>query len=362
MSHHKTCFLVTGGAGFVGSSIALYLKRKHPKAQVISLDNLKRRGSELSLPRLRDAGIDFIHGDVRELSDIEQAGPVDWLFECSAEPSVQAGYNQNPSYVTQTNLIGAINCLEHLRRSGGRMMFLSTSRVYPIDPLRNLPLGCQQTNRLDIEKTSSGTGFSQNGISESFPLDGARSLYGATKLCAEHYITEYGSMYGIETIINRCGILAGPWQMGKVDQGVLTLWMARHLFGGSLKYIGFGGEGHQVRDALHVDDLCELIEIQMNDISRLAGSIYNVGGGIRNSVSLNQLTSYCRDISKRSLEIGSDPVTHPADIPYYVSDASRITESTSWVPKRSMGVLLEDIHHWIMDHRTTLEPILMGKV
>ena len=183
-------YLVTGGAGFVGSSISLFLKRNRPTARVIALDNLKRRGSELSLARLHDAGVEFVHGDVREFSDIEQVGPVDWLIECSAEPSVQAGYGQSPAYVTNTNLNGAINCLEHLRRHGGRMIFLSTSRVYPIESLRELPLDYRSPNRLDITDAV-GAGYSTQGISENFPLHGARSLYGTTKLCAEHYITEY---------------------------------------------------------------------------------------------------------------------------------------------------------------------------
>ena len=202
MKTQGVTYLVTGGAGFVGSSIALFLKNKQPRSRVIALDNLKRRGSELSIPRLRDAEVEFVHGDVRDYSDIEQVGPVDWLIECSAEPSVQAGYGQSPAYVTNTNLNGAINCLEHLRRHGGRMIFLSTSRVYPIDPLRELPLDNLSPNRLDITKED-GLGFSSHGISEMFPLHGARSLYGTTKLCAEHYITEYASMYGIETVINR---------------------------------------------------------------------------------------------------------------------------------------------------------------
>ena len=361
MLQNKKRYLVTGGAGFVGSAVAIDLKKRYPRAQVIALDNLKRRGSELNISRLRDAHVDFIHGDVRQPSDLEQVGPVDWLVECSAEPSVQAGYGDNPSYVTQTNLNGAINCLEHLRRFGGKMMFLSTSRVYPIEALRELPLSQQRTNRLDIESQVTGSGFSHRGINETFPLQGARSLYGTTKLCAEHYITEYGCMYGIETIINRCGIIAGPWQMGKVDQGVLTLWMARHLFGGGLKYIGFGGQGHQVRDALHVTDLCELLDIQMQQSSHIAGTTFNVGGGLRNSISLRQLTDYCSAISNQSIEVGCEPTTHPADIPYYVSDSSQIENKVAWKPSRSIETLLEDIHGWITTHRAILEPILTGK-
>ena len=361
MSQTFNTYLVTGGAGFVGSSIALYLKAKRPKDRVLAFDNLKRRGSELNLNRLKSVGVEFVHGDVRDVSDLEQVGPVDWLIECSAEPSVQAGYNANPAYVTNTNLNGAIHCLEHLRRHGGRMIFLSTSRVYPIAALRDLPLQTQQTDRFDLPKMQQGQGYSEHGINEHFTLHGSRSLYGTTKLCAEHYIAEYGAMYGIETVINRCGILSGPWQMGKVDQGVITLWMARHLFGGSLQYTGFGGTGQQVRDALHVQDLCELVHTQMESIAEHAGATYNVGGGLANSVSLRQLTDFCQEISSRKLEIGSESSTHPADIPYYVSDASRVMAKVKWEPRATIETLLHDIHHWLVANRNMLEPLLAQK-
>ena len=241
------------------------------------------------------------------------------------------------------------------------MIFLSTRRAYPIESLRALPLNNSSDNRFDIPNDVLGSGYSSQGINELFPLHGARSLYGTTKLCAEHYITEYSSMYGVEAVTNRCGILSGPWQMGKVDQGVMTLWMARHFFGGNLKYIGFGVMGQQVRDALHVDDLCDLVHTQMESISEHAGAIYNVGGGLNNSASLNQLTQICQDISRQSVDIGSAPSTHPADIPYYVSDCSQVMQAAQWDPQRSVSRLLEDIHAWLKKNQTMLEPILAPK-
>lgn len=131
--------LVTGGAGFVGSSLALALKRQHPDWQVHALDNLRRRGSELSIDRLRAGGVTFTHGDVRSADDLGELGPVELLLECSAEPSVLAGLQGSPAYVLQTNLVGTINCLEHARRCRADLIFFSTSRVYPIATLSALP-------------------------------------------------------------------------------------------------------------------------------------------------------------------------------------------------------------------------------
>ncbi len=108
--------LVTGGAGFVGSTLALAFKRDFPSMEVVALDNLKRRGSELNLPRLRAGGVGFVHGDIRNIEDLDAVGEMDLLLECSAEPSVLAGYGESPLYVIQTNLNGTVNCLEIARK------------------------------------------------------------------------------------------------------------------------------------------------------------------------------------------------------------------------------------------------------
>ena len=129
--------LITGGAGFVGSSLGLGLAQRYPDWKIIALDNLKRRGSELNIPRLKQAGIEFVHGDVRNAEDLEASAlPVDLILECSAEPSVLAGYT-SPGYVLQTNLIGTINCLELARQTQADFIFLSTSRVIPLPILIN---------------------------------------------------------------------------------------------------------------------------------------------------------------------------------------------------------------------------------
>ena len=349
--------LITGGAGFVGSNLALSFKRDRPSATVVAFDNLKRRGSELALSRLRAGGVEFMHGDIRSVDDLAGVGAANVLIEASAEPSVHAGYGGDPNYLVHTNLFGAANCLEYARRHGSDFVFLSTSRVYSIDALRTLPLD-QNDNRFFLRSGVQQPGVSAAGISEAFSLSGHRSLYGTTKLAAEMLVEEYCAMYGLRAVINRCGVISGPWQMGKVDQGFVVLWLARHLFGGPLSYMGFGGHGLQVRDVLHVDDLYDLIVAQLNGLNKCSGSLFNVGGGMTSSVSLRELTSMSEKLSGRTIELGRIPETRGADIPFYVSDCQAVTRTTGWTPKRSLDQILEDVWRWLVDERAQLEPIL----
>lgn len=350
--------VVTGGAGFVGSNLALMVKRDQPGTEVVAFDNLRRRGSELALERLRAGGVRFAHGDVRNPEDLGELGAFDLLLECSAEPSVHAGYGGSPAYVINTNLVGTVNCLEAARRHGADVVFLSTSRVYPIAPLRRLPLE-RGAMRLVLPDGAGGPGWSAAGISTDFPMPGSRSLYGATKLASELMIEEYGAMYGVRAVINRCGVLTGPWQMGKVDQGVVVLWAARHLFGGGLSYSGFGGEGLQVRDMLHVADLYDLLAVQVAGMDRFRGRVFNVGGGPEVSVSLAELTALCAERAGRSIPIAASPETRDADIPWYVTDNADVTDATGWRPRRSAAVILDELFDWLNTHRRVLEPILL---
>jgi CDP-paratose 2-epimerase len=354
------CILVTGGAGFVGSSLALALKRQFPAMKIVALDNLHRRGSELNLPRLAAADIRFIHGDIRSPEDLTDLPETfDLIIECSAEPSAQAGYQGSPEYLIQTNLVGCFHCLELARRTGAAFILLSTSRVYPVEKLKALSLRDEGT-RFVLEDPQPFPGASQFGISEDFPLDGARSLYGMTKLSCELMVTEYAAAYGLRCIINRCGVIAGPWQMGKTDQGVVTYWMAAHYFRRELSYIGFGGQGKQVRDLLHVDDLASLIAEQVSSTGRYAGKLFNVGGGVSGSLSLQDLTSLCRRITGNTIPIGACPETRPADVPLYITDHRRLTEFGGWRPRHTPEDILRDILQWLRENESALRSCLLG--
>jgi CDP-paratose 2-epimerase len=351
-----TRILITGGAGFVGSALAIRLRTSRPSASIVALDNLHRRGSELTLSRLASAGVSFVHGDIRHRDDVDAAGPFDVMIECSAEPSVHAGSDGDPGYVVGTNLWGTTVCLEAARRNRAAVLFLSTSRVYSIAALRALPLQPSGT-RLVLRAAVSGQGWSSRGITTDFSLKGHRSLYGATKLASELLIDEYREMYGMPAVVTRFGVIAGPWQFGKVDQGFVSLWAARHLWGEQLSYSGFGGEGLQVRDVLHVDDVADLVERQLDRLSALSGRTFNAGGGPERSLSLRELTAACASRTGRALAVEPVPATAAADIPYYVSDNAEITAETGWSPRRSVDVLLDDVFAWLRAEEPALKPL-----
>lgn len=338
--------VVTGGAGFVGSSIALALRARHEGLDVVAFDNLYRRGSELNLPRLKAAGVRFVHGDVRHGSDLERLGSFDALVECSAEPSVVAAVSGEADFVFETNLAGAYRCLEAAARAQAQVVFLSTSRVYPLAALRRLATTETET-RFEIDNEQDVVGASAEGIAERFPLDGARTLYGTTKLAAELLCAEYSESHGIPITIDRCGVIAGPWQMGKVDQGVFTHWVLAHHLGRDLAYIGFGGTGKQVRDLLHIDDLVDLVDDQLARPEHWRDRTFNVGGGRSCSLSLRETTQLCQEIVGRRVAVGSEPEDRAGDVPVYVTDHRAITAHSGWAPTRTREDVLADIASWI---------------
>lgn len=348
--------LITGGAGFIGSHLALALKEDFPHAQVIAFDNLNRRGSELNLSRLKVGGVQFRHGDVRNTEDLGGIGRFDLLIDCSAEPSVGAAYDGALRYVIQTNLVGTCNCLEFAARYQSDVVFLSTSRVYSCAALNSLSL-IERPSRFELAAEQTFPGVSEKGVSEDFPVDGHRSFYGTTKLASELLIQEAIAAGMIRGTINRCGVIGGPWQMGKTDQGIVGFWLAQHHFGRPLGYIGYGGTGNQVRDVLHVHDLCQLIRSQVSRITDLNGQVFNVGGGLKNSISLTELTDLCRRVTGKQMAVGSVQKERPGDIPYYVSDCSKIGRILAWSPSRSVVDIVEDTFEWMANHEQVLRDI-----
>jgi CDP-paratose 2-epimerase len=174
-------------------------------------------------------------------------------------------------------------------------------------------------------------------------LNGVRSLYGATKLASELLLQEYGAMYGLRFVINRLGVVTGPGQMGKQEQGVFALWMARHYLGGELTYRGWGGEGKQVRDLIHVQDVWHMLCAQLTHWDRVNGRIYNVGGGTTVSLSLCETTRLCQDIVGRAVPIHSNPETPASDIALHCTDHALLTADTGWRPAWRASEILADM-------------------
>ena len=346
--------LVTGGAGFVGSNLSLALRRAFPESSITAMDNLYRNGSQLNVPRLQSSGIKFHKGDVRNPESFPEE-PFDLMIECSAEPSVLAGQNGSPDYLFETNLTGAYHCLEACRKHGAGMIFLSTSRVYPMARLEAHPWR-EEDSRFAWE--DEGTrGLSSRGVSEDLDLSGARSLYGFTKLAAEQLIEEYRDNSGLKIAVNRCGVIAGPWQFGKVDQGVVALWVMAHHYKRSLQYIGYGGTGKQVRDMLHVDDLADLIIDQVTDFDAWDGWLGNVAGGLEGSASLQELTKICQEVTGNTIEIAAVAENRPNDLRIFIADCSRLFGRTDWRPTRGAHKIIADTHVWVRENEEALQAL-----
>lgn len=345
--------LITGGAGFVGANLGVSLATRHPDWELIALDSLYRRGSELNLPRLEAAGVRFVRADVRDAAALLELDPIDALIECSAEPSALMDLDADTSYPVHTNLLGAYNCLELARRDSAQLVFLSTSRVYPFEALGRVAYR-EAASRFELAEEQELAGVSRAGVSEDLPLEGPRTLYGATKLAAELLITEYAARFELRTVVDRCGVIAGPWQMGRVDQGVFAFWVLHHHFGAPLRYIGFGGGGKQVRDLLHVEDLVDLVDAQLTDPDHWSGVVANVGGGPERSLSLLETTEICRELTGNEVTIEGDSEDRYGDVPIYISDCSRLHSHTDWRPSRGAEATLADIHAWARENDAQL--------
>ena len=333
--------LITGGCGFVGSNIAIYLKKNLKKIQVYSLDNLARKGSSLNKDRLKKYNIKNFNVNIENFKKINFLPKFNLIIDCCAEPAIEAS-KYDTDRVFNTNLLGTFNILKKCLKDKTNIIFLSSSRVYSIQKLRDIVRKTKITKPLKIKYK----------IDENFKTFSASSLYGFTKLASKKLIKEMFFKTNLKFIINRFGVIAGPWQFGKQDQGFVPLWVAKHLFKKKLSYIGFGGKGHQVRDILHINDVSEIILIQIKKIKKIHNKIFNIGGGINNSISLKDLTMKCEKLTGNKIKLKSVSKTSIFDIPYYVSDNSKVKKSYNWKPSRNIDKILGDIYHWLSKNKT----------
>ena len=313
-----------------------------PKNKIIGFDNLSRRGCERNIDILRNTGIKIIRGDIRSQSDVEVLPNVDWVIDCAATPSALAGLNGQSSsrQLMEHNLIGTINLLEYCKKHKAGLILLSTSRVYSVSELAALPIKTSN-DRYELQQPEI-FGISENGISENFPTSAPISLYGASKLASETLTMEYGKSFDFPIWINRCGVLAGGGQFGKADQGIFSYWIHSFREKRPLKYIGFNGTGHQLRDALHPKDLVPLLSQQIMKPDSEVPKIVNLGGGIDNSMSLKELSNWCEERFGPN-EVSSSFESRIMDAPWIVMDSSLARNVWNWKPKIGINQILEEI-------------------
>ena len=347
--------IVTGGCGFVGFSLARYLRSSGH--QVTVLDSLVRRGSEMNVANLRKLGVEFAHGDIRNPEDLlELPVNADCLLECSAQPSVVSGY-KNPVHDFRTNVEGVINCLEFCRRTDTGLIFLSSSRVYPAARINALPLVEKET-RWDWDPNAPEEllpeGFDPHrGISAQFPMDGAtKTIYGASKAAADFFCREYVDAFDLPVLVNRCGVIAGPGQFGVETQGWLTFWALCRFFERPLAY--FGHKGKQVRDILFVEDLCRLVEKQLGRLEELSGKVWNVGGGRKSSLSLIEATALMERLMNKKMRTDHQDEVRKGDIIIYISDNAEVSRDLNWSPATSIDDGAARIARWVTESKDRL--------
>jgi len=334
--------LITGICGFAGSTLARALRETRADWQIAGLDNFIRPGSETNREPLKKLGVKIFYADLRSASDFESLPAADWVIDAAANPSVLAGADGRMSsrQLVEHNLDGTVNLLEFCKAHRAGFILLSTSRVYSVKPLAELNVESVQKAFRPVLKKSV-PGLSAAGVSEVFPTAPPVSLYGATKLASEALALEYGEMFSFPVWINRCGVLAGAGQFGRADQGIFAYWLNSWLRKQPLKYIGFDGRGHQVRDCLHPRDLLPLLAKQIASNDRNRARVQNVSGGVKSAMSLAQLSDWCAARWGRRPVTG-DPQPRRFDVPWLILDSALAKQQWDWQPATpTLGILEE---------------------
>ena len=337
--------LITGACGFVGTTLAREFVQSSNRHTLFGLDNFIRPGSESNRAELKKLGVKLFHGDLRAASDLESIPAVDFVIDAAANPSVLAGVDGKTSsrQLIEHNLIGTVNMLEFCKQHRAGFILLSTSRVYSIPPLAKLAVEPDDHAFQPAKNASLPAGLTAAGVDETFSTQAPVSLYGATKLTSEALALEYGETFNLPVFVNRCGVLAGAGQFGRADQGIFAYWVNSYMRRRPLKYIGFGGHGHQVRDCLHPRDLVPLLEKQLSAAKlSVENRLINCAGGATSARSLRQLRDWCA-AKFGTFEVAVDPTPRPFDIPWMVLDSAKATRLWNWQPQTTTETILEEI-------------------
>lgn len=333
--------LISGGCGFLGSNLAAEgIKRGH---EIYVFDNLSRWGSDRNREWLNTIGsYGFIHGDVRNRDDIEniiKGVKFDAVFHLAGQVAMTTSID-NPYHDFQVNALGTIHVLDSIRKYSPDtvVVYSSTNKVY--GDLEQYTYSENETRFLCSEYP--------DGFDENVPLD-FRSPYGCSKGAADQYLQDFFRIFGIKTIVFRHSSMYGGQQYATYDQGWIG-WFCQKAFeikNGILKEpFTISGNGKQVRDLLHADDMVRLYYLALDLSDCIAGEVFNIGGGIDNSLSLIELFSILEDIYGIKMNYCSLPPRR-SDQKVFVANIQKIKEAIGWVPAVSTNAGIEKMLKWI---------------
>ena len=338
--------LITGGAGFIGSNLAARLLAELPDSRITIFDNLSRRGSEHNVRWLKQlpgaSRLEIVQGDLRSADQVAAAvRDVSEIYHLAAQVAVTTSV-RDPLEDFETNALGTFHVLEAARRFGRQplVLFTSTNKVY----------GALES----VEVEAAGTRYRAanpdfRGADESMPLD-FHSPYGCSKGAADQYVRDYARIYDLPTVVFRMSCIAGPRQFGNEDQG----WVAHFLYSALAKQpISIYGDGLQVRDILHVDDLLDAMLAVRQQMGRTAGEIFNVGGGLERSFSVAEILARIEQRTGLTCRRTHASV-RPGDQPLYISNCAKLTDRTGWSPKRTVEQILTDIESFWRGNKTLI--------
>ena len=327
----KINILVTGGCGFIGTNICIFLKKNLKHSNIYSLDNCSKVYSNFNLKMLKSNNILNYKIDLskkNQLFDLKKK--FDFIIDCAGNPAVES-FRKDIEDVFNSNLVGTFNLIQKVKRDNSKIIFFSTSRVYSI--LDSYEKFKKKILYNELDRT-----------------EGPKSLYGFTKLSSEMIIKEFSYAFDIKYIINRFGLITGPLQFGKVEQGLVSLWMWNHINKNIIQFKGYNGKGTQIRDILNVYDVARLVMKQIQKFDKIHNIIFCVGGGEKNSISLKLLTKKCQKIANYKAKIKRSPNTSIYDIPYFVSSNLKIKKYYKWQPEISIESTLSELFYWMKNN------------
>ncbi len=333
--------LITGGCGFLGSNLAAHtLAQGH---QLVIFDNLCRDGSRENLEWLSAQGaFNYIHGDIRNAHEVNRAicgCPPDAVFHLAGQVAMTTSI-ANPRIDFETNVLGSFNLLEAVRQhaSHAAVMYSSTNKVY--GDLEQYTYRETDTRYECIDRP--------NGFDEKTPLD-FHSPYGCSKGAADQYMLDYARIFGLKTVVFRHSSMYGGRQFSTYDQGWIG-WFCQQAVateqGNLAQPFTISGNGKQVRDVLHGDDMISLYFSALEQIDAVQGKAFNIGGGIANSLSLLELFDLLEDFSGEKLSYIKLP-PRESDQRVFVADVTQARSHFGWEPKVAARDGVKRMLEWV---------------